>query len=240
MDAAAGPVGEVSAIVSFGSERVQETATLQSLFAPGGGLNFFVNGHSPVSLEILASATVASNVITNGVPLVSTVPGAPFASIESMQLRLGETEAEEAASGLASGITLPGECAAGRSSWSSLVTFDQEGSEPEPTEQGAESGCTPRQEPLRIQRLTAAQAKQRAEEEAARKRKAEEAELVALRALVKQLRAGIARVGEGREGEDHPHGLLVTIKTSEPGIVSISGTGLGRLHEEPARPACTD
>ena len=74
---AAGPVGTARGIVSFGSERVQEEATVQSFFAPGGGLTFFVNGHSPVSLEILASATVAGNVITIEVPLVSTVPGAP-------------------------------------------------------------------------------------------------------------------------------------------------------------------
>ena len=51
---AAGPVGKVLGIVSFGSERVEEPATLESFYAPGGGIEFFTNGHSPVSLEILS------------------------------------------------------------------------------------------------------------------------------------------------------------------------------------------
>ena len=103
----AGPVGRATGIVSFGSERVEETATLQSFFAPGGGLNFFLNGHSPVSLEILASATVAANVLSIEVPLVSTVPGAPFASLTEMEFRLGDTRPEEEASSLNSGLILP-------------------------------------------------------------------------------------------------------------------------------------
>lgn len=231
-DADAGPQGEASAIVSFGSERVEETATVQSFFAPGGGLNFFVDGHSPVSLEILATATVASNIITIGVPFVSTVPGAPFASIKSVRLRLGESEAEEVASTLVSGVTLPAECPSGRVSWSSRVTFDEGGAfpeQPEPTEQAAESGCIQRQEPLRIQRLTAAQAKQRAEEEAARRRKAEEAELVALRALVKQLQQELGAGVKLERVKVGSHGLLLTLKTSEPGTVSVEGSGLRKL-----------
>ena len=52
---AAGPVGKVLGIVAFGKERVPEEATLESFYAPGGGLEFFTAGHSPVSLEILSS-----------------------------------------------------------------------------------------------------------------------------------------------------------------------------------------
>ena len=49
----AGPIGSELGIVSFGSERVEESATRKSFYAPGGGLEFFTNGYSPVSLEIL-------------------------------------------------------------------------------------------------------------------------------------------------------------------------------------------
>ncbi len=231
----AGSLGEVSAIVSFGSERVEEEATLESFFAPEGRLDFFVNGHSPVSLEILGTATVAGNVITIQVPLVSTVPGAPYASIRAIGFRFGETEPEEAASQLVSGLTLPATCPTGSVSWSSTVTFDEGGSnpvEPEPTDQAAESACLQRQETLRSQRVAEAQAKQHAEEEAARKRKAEEVELVTLRALVKQLQQELgARVKLDRVKVTR-HGLLITITTSEPGVVAITGPGLRGLAKE--------
>jgi hypothetical protein len=94
---AAGPVGKVLGIVSFGSERVEEAATLESFYAPGGGIEFFTNGHSPVSLEILSSGQYRHLGGAGGfgpelvatVPLVSTVPGAPFASVESISVKAG-------------------------------------------------------------------------------------------------------------------------------------------------------
>jgi hypothetical protein len=49
---AAGPIGKVTGFVSFGGERVVENAELSSFYAPGGGIEFFTDGHSPVSLEI--------------------------------------------------------------------------------------------------------------------------------------------------------------------------------------------
>jgi hypothetical protein len=94
---AAGPVGNALGIVSFGSERVEETTTLESFYAPGGGLEFFTDGHSPVSLEILSSGHYVNlngaggygpELITQ-VPLVSTVPGAPFASVKSINIKAG-------------------------------------------------------------------------------------------------------------------------------------------------------
>ena len=94
---AAGPVGKVQGIVSFGSERVEEGATLESFYAPGGGFEFFTNGHSPVSLEILSKGHYVHLGGAGGfgpeliaeVPLVSTVPGAPFASVESISVKAG-------------------------------------------------------------------------------------------------------------------------------------------------------
>jgi hypothetical protein len=93
---AAGPVGSVLGVVAFGGERVQEEATIESFYAPGGGIEFFTVGHSPVSLEILSSghyvgvhsATFDQELISQ-VPLVSTVPGAPYASVERIAVKVG-------------------------------------------------------------------------------------------------------------------------------------------------------
>ena len=49
--------GTVQGIVAFGGTRVPEEASLESFFAPGGGLEFFTSGHDPVSLEIPSTAT---------------------------------------------------------------------------------------------------------------------------------------------------------------------------------------
>ena len=51
----ASPVGSALGEVTFGSERVPESTTLQGFFAPGGGLLFYTQGSSPVSLEIVSS-----------------------------------------------------------------------------------------------------------------------------------------------------------------------------------------
>jgi hypothetical protein len=94
---AAGPVGRVLGIVAFGTQRVAEEATLESFYAPGGGLFFFTAGHSPVSLEILSRAHYVNLRGGGGfgpkliaeVPLVETVPGAPDASVEKINVRVG-------------------------------------------------------------------------------------------------------------------------------------------------------
>ncbi len=93
----AGSPGTVQGIVAFGSTRVPEESSIESFFAPGGGLNFFTFGHSPVSLEIpssahyenLAGAGGAGPELVSQVPLVETVPGAPDASVERIDLRVG-------------------------------------------------------------------------------------------------------------------------------------------------------
>jgi hypothetical protein len=91
----AGPVGKVLGIVAFGETRVPEEATLESFYAPGGGLNFFTAGHSPVSLEIPSTAKYVAGPAGFGpkliavVPLVETVSGAPDASVESIAVKVG-------------------------------------------------------------------------------------------------------------------------------------------------------
>jgi hypothetical protein len=170
----AGPAGNALTIVSFGAERVEEFATVESFFASGGGLMFFLDGHTPTSLEILSSATVASNVATLSVPLISTVPGAPYAAVEDLRFELGESTAEEANTHLESGVILPSECPTGKLSWAATVTFDENGSEPtvpETVETATETGCpsvSPEELQRRREKEAEAAAKKKAEEEAAR------------------------------------------------------------------------
>jgi hypothetical protein len=94
---AAGPTGKVVGFVTFGGERVEEDAELKSFYSPGGGLEFFTDGHSPVSLEILSKGKYVN---LNGaagygpelktiVPLVPSVPGAPYASVKSISVKAG-------------------------------------------------------------------------------------------------------------------------------------------------------
>jgi hypothetical protein len=93
----AGPTGNALGIVSFGSERVEEHTTIESFYAPGGGIEFFTDGHTPTSLEILSAghyihlggaAGYGPELITE-IPLVSTVPGAPYASVETINVKAG-------------------------------------------------------------------------------------------------------------------------------------------------------
>ena len=94
---AAGPVGTVTGFVNFGHEPVVENSELYSFYAPGGGLEFFTIGHSPVSLEIPSTGKYTSLSGSGGfgpelvtkVPLVPSVPGAPFASVSSIKIKAG-------------------------------------------------------------------------------------------------------------------------------------------------------
>ena len=91
----AGPTGEVLGVVSFGSTRVQEKATIKAFFAEGNKLAFYTEGTSPTLLEVLATGSFSTALppfgpkLTVPVPLVLTVPGAPYASVESIQGKVG-------------------------------------------------------------------------------------------------------------------------------------------------------
>jgi len=91
----AGPTGSVQGFVAFGTEVVPESATIESFYAPGGGLTFFTFGHSPVLLEILSkahyvnSSGLYSKKLEAEVPLVETVPGANDASVKSIKVKVG-------------------------------------------------------------------------------------------------------------------------------------------------------
>jgi hypothetical protein len=91
----AGPKGEAQGIVSFGTERVKEGASVQPFFAPGGGLAFFADGVSPVSIEIVSKGKVLNSsppfgpTVEAEVPLIESVPGALDASVLSINVKVG-------------------------------------------------------------------------------------------------------------------------------------------------------
>jgi hypothetical protein len=89
--------GKVLGVVAFGKTRVKEESELFAFFKPGGGLEFFTFGHTPTTLEIpsrglytnLGGAGGFGPKFTGKVPLVETVPGAPFASVEKITVKVG-------------------------------------------------------------------------------------------------------------------------------------------------------
>jgi hypothetical protein len=91
----AGPKGSASGVVSFGTERVAETVSVQPFFAPGGDLSFFVDGTSPVSIEILSTGKVLTSsppfgpTVEAEVPLIESVPGALDASAKEINVTVG-------------------------------------------------------------------------------------------------------------------------------------------------------
>lgn len=108
-------VGSVSGVVSFGATRVHETLTLQAFFAAGGRVAFFAEGTSPASIEVLETGSIinAGGIFgpefSTAVPLVSTVPEAPYAVVESVHLQVGA--AYKKGSRLVPYLRLPSRCA---------------------------------------------------------------------------------------------------------------------------------
>jgi hypothetical protein len=113
----AGPKGFATGVVSFGAERVHETASVQPFFAPGGNLEFFVDGKTPVVLEILGVGHIVNASPPFGlellgeVPLIETVPGAPDASFEEGDISVGA--AYKQGKKTISYLTLPKRCPPG-------------------------------------------------------------------------------------------------------------------------------
>jgi hypothetical protein len=93
----AGPVGKAEGFVTLGGERVEESIEILSFYAPGGGFEFFAHGRSPVSLEILSNGHYVNLGGGGGygpeleveVPLVASLPGAPYASVKSIKVKAG-------------------------------------------------------------------------------------------------------------------------------------------------------
>ena len=108
--AADGPPGELHAIVSSGTGRVEEPATLEAFHVPeegqttsqttaagSGALASLAVGEAPVPLRFLAKSRYTHLGGADGfgpelvteIPLVSTVAGAPYASLGSLELKEG-------------------------------------------------------------------------------------------------------------------------------------------------------
>jgi hypothetical protein len=108
----AGPVGEAGGVVSFGSTRVHEKLTVQPFFAPGGGLAFYAEGREPALIELLSKGAFTSvaptPTLTTEVPLVITVPEAPYGSAEYIKVDVGA--AYKKGKKLVSYGTLPKHC----------------------------------------------------------------------------------------------------------------------------------
>jgi hypothetical protein len=123
----AGPVGSASGVVSFGTERVGETVSIEPFFAPGGNLEFFAAGHSPVSIEILSKGKVINSsppfgpTVEAEVPLVESVPGALDASVKSINVVVGA--AYKKGKKTTYYITVPKKCPAGGFPLKSVMTF---------------------------------------------------------------------------------------------------------------------
>lgn len=87
--------GSVSGVVSFGGDRVHETLTLQAFFAGAQKIAYYAEGTSPALVEVLGSGTVTaasgafSHEFNAAVPLVETVPEAPYAVATSAHLMIG-------------------------------------------------------------------------------------------------------------------------------------------------------
>jgi hypothetical protein len=87
--------GESQGFVSLGGERVRETVAVQPFFATGGGLNFWIEGNTPVKIEKVAqghwttaAAPYGPELVTE-VPLIESLPGAPDASATTIRVVSG-------------------------------------------------------------------------------------------------------------------------------------------------------
>jgi hypothetical protein len=92
----ASPVGSAGVAQKIGGELVQEKATLQAFFAPGGGLQFYTNAASPISAQLIAgkghyinSAPPYGPELTTDVQLITTLPETEFVSTESINIKVG-------------------------------------------------------------------------------------------------------------------------------------------------------
>jgi len=91
----AGAVGRVLGEVTFGTERVPEELELREFFGEGGLLSYTA-GHSPTALEIVSKGHWINShqppygeELVTLVPPVATVPGAPLASVKTINLKAG-------------------------------------------------------------------------------------------------------------------------------------------------------
>jgi hypothetical protein len=92
----AGPVGQAEGYVVLEGEHVKEKVTVESFFT-NEGLAFFVEGRTPTIIEIVSTGKYINLNGAGGfgpkfvgqVPLIASVPGAPFGSTETINVKVG-------------------------------------------------------------------------------------------------------------------------------------------------------
>ena len=130
----AGPVGSLKLVLYFGTEAIEEDATVQAVFGPAGVLYFFVEGGPPVQIEIIMEGHYVSDSSPYGqdlvltVPTIETVPGAPDASITALTLNVGATREESGV--VFNSVSVPSTCPSGKFAWAGDAAFNGEASEP--------------------------------------------------------------------------------------------------------------
>jgi hypothetical protein len=123
----AGPKTNIGMLVSFGTETVAETGTVQAVFGAGETLNFFVDATTPVSVEVLMTGTYTvdsapySHMLNLAIPLIESVPGALDASITSLDLAFGASRSEEDSE--VHSVTVPEACPSGGFGWLASAAF---------------------------------------------------------------------------------------------------------------------
>jgi len=92
--AAAGPPGTGEGVVNIGGEPISETTKIYPVFT-ANGLDFFIEGNSPTKIEKVSTghwtttgAPYGPELVTE-VPLIETLPGAPDASAEKIDVKSG-------------------------------------------------------------------------------------------------------------------------------------------------------
>jgi hypothetical protein len=110
----AGAEGSMELIVSFGTEHEPEELKVKPIFGPNGALYFYLTGTTPVSIETImeghyiADSSPYGEELVLSIPLIETVPGAPYASITALTLHVGAFHEEGGVS--YHSVTVPSTC----------------------------------------------------------------------------------------------------------------------------------
>jgi hypothetical protein len=126
----AGPLGSISFEVEIGSELIQETGTIQAIFAPAEKLLFYIQAIAPISFEVVAAGSYVKDAspygqaLTLELPLIGTLPGGPDVSTTALTLNLGATREEGGI--VVSSAIVPPSCPDGTLPWAADAVFKEE------------------------------------------------------------------------------------------------------------------
>ena len=114
----AGSLGSVSFADAIGNQLVTETGTIQAVFGAAQELLFYIQATAPIAFEIVATASYVPDaspygrLLTLELPLIASVPGAPYVSTTALNLNLGATREEGGT--VVSSVTMPSTCPDGQ------------------------------------------------------------------------------------------------------------------------------